>query len=500
MKTTLRLSLTLLAFLCLTAVTPKAEAVVPPPDGGYPNFNTAEGQNALFSLTTGQWNTALGAFTLWKNTDGSYNTAVGTAALLFNVGDQSAEEGIKNTAVGAAALLLNTTGSENTAVGVDALLNNTIGSSNTATGAFALNKNTGNVNTATGAFALFNNTDGGANTATGVNALSNNTSGYQNTATGYAALASNTTGDDNTANGVDALASNTIGGLNTAVGFFALSFNTTGSSNTAMGYQALLGTTTGSENTAVGAYALDSHNGTGNTALGFFAGAGFSTGDNNIAIGYNVFGVAGESNTIRIGNADITDTYISGISGTTVASGAAVLVDSSGHLGTLTSSKRFKEEIRPMNKTSEAIFSLEPVTFRYTKEIDPHRTPQLGLVAEDVEKVNPDLVVRDKEGKAYSVRYDQVNAMLLNEFLKEHRKVAEQESTITQLKSTVTKQDAAMIDLNSTVAKQEELISQQQKGLELLAGQLKEQAALIQVVSARVEMSKPASQVVNNAP
>jgi len=202
-----------------------------------------------------------------------------------------------------------------------------------------------------------------------------------------------------------------------------------------------------------------------NTALGQNAGQGLVDGNesNNIDIGANVEGVAGESNTIRLGNTDITDTFISGISGTTVASGAAVLVDSNGHLGTVTSSKRFKEEIRPMNKTSEAIFSLEPVTFRYKKEIDPAGTSQFGLVAEDVEKINPDLVVRDKEGKTYSVRYEAVNAMLLNEFLKEHKKTEKLEATVASLIATV-----------------------------------KEQAAQIQKVSAQLEANKPAPQVVNN--
>ncbi len=282
---------------------------------------------------------------------------------------------------------------------------------------------------------------------------------------------------------MDALASNTIGGLNTAVGFFALSFNTTGSSNTAVGYQALLGSTTGSENTAVGDDALASHNGNGNTALGVFAGAGLSTGDNNIDIGYNVFGVAGESNTIRIGNADITDTYISGISGTTVASGAAVLVDSSGHLGTLTSSKRFKEEIRPMNTTSEAIFSLEPVTFRYRKEIDPAGTSQFGLIAEEVAKVNPTLVLPDKEGKPYTVRYDAVNAMLLNEFLKEHKIVQE-------LQATVQKQEA-IIAQQQTSFKSE--FAAQEKRLETVTAGLEK-------VSAQLELSKSRPQTVLNNP
>ena len=198
-----------------------------------------------------------------------------------------------------------------------------------------------------------------------------------------------------------------------------------------------------------------------NTALGQNAGQGLVDGNesNNIDIGANVEGVAGESNTIRLGNTDITDTFISGISGTTVASGAAVLVDSNGHLGTVTSSKRFKEEIRPMNKTSEAIFSLEPVTFRYKKEIDSAGIQQLGLIAEDVEKVNPDLIVRDKEGKPYSVRYDQVNAMLLNEFLKEHkafveeqRKVQEQGASIARLEQQI---EALTVGLQKVTAQLE---------------------------------------------
>jgi hypothetical protein len=443
------------------------QGVVPPPDGGYPGNNTAEGQNALLSLTTGVNNTAVGWFSLKSNTDGQLNTAVGAGTLSSTV------HASRNTAIGGAALFSDTDGSFNTAVGALALWSNTFG----------------NTNTAIGDSALFLNTGGGANTATGVNALFSNTAGDQNTATGYAALANNTTGDDNTATGVSALAHNTIGGLNTAVGFFTLFSNTTGSSNTAVGYQALLGSSTGSGNTAVGDDALVGHNGNGNTALGVFAGAGQSTGDNNIAIGYNVFGVAGESNTIRIGNTDITDTFISGINGTTVASGAAVLVDSNDHLGTVTSSKRFKEEIRPMNKTSEAIFSLEPVTFRYKKEIDPEGKSQFGLVAEDVEKVNPALVLPDKEGKPYTVRYDQVNAMLLNEFLKEHKKVEQQQIKIE-------KQQATIADVMSALAQQQEnfqsKFAHQQKQIEVLT-------AGLQKVSAQLELSKSAPQTVQNS-
>jgi len=240
-------------------------------------------------------------------------------------------------------------------------------------------------------------------------------------------------------------------------------------------------------NTAIGQGALFGNtNGSLNVALGGAAGANLTTGDNNVDIGYNVQGVAGESNTIRIGNTDITTTIIRGISGQTIASGSTVLVAANGQLGTMTSSKRFKDEIKAMDKASEALFSLKPVTFRYKEEIDPVGIQQFGLVAEDVEKVNPDLVVRDENGKVNSVRYDQVNAMLLNEFLKEHRKVAEQDRKIQE-------QEATIAQLKSTVA-------QQQNGMEVVTRRLEEQAAQIQKVSAQVELSKPASQTVVNSP
>jgi hypothetical protein len=218
------------------------------------------------------------------------------------------------------------------------------------------------------------------------------------------------------------------------VGFDALLHHTEGFENTALGSNALFFLTTGNNNTVVGEDAGENlTTGNNNTALGRSAGANLTANDsNNIDIGFNVGGVAGESNTIRIGNNDVTDTFIRGISGRTVASGTTVLVDSNNHLGTVTSSQRFKEDIKPMDKISEALFSLKPVTFRYKKTIDPIGTLQFGLVAEDVEKVNPDLVVRDEKGEVNSVRYDQVNAMLLNEFLKEHYRVRELETTLVQ--------------------------------------------------------------------
>jgi hypothetical protein len=205
--------------------------------------------------------------------------------------------------------------------------------------------------------------------------------------------------------------------------------------------------------------------------LGRLAGANLDTGDNNIDIGYNVAGVAGESNTIRIGNTDITDTFIRGISGATASGGAAVFVNGNGKLGTMTSSARFKEEIKPMGDASELILALRPVSFRYKKEIDPARLPQFGLIAEDVKRVNPDLVTRDGEGRVSSVRYEQINAMLLNEFLKEHHKVQQLEANAAE----------------------------EQKEINVLRSELKEQRTLIQKVNEKLELNKPAPQTVTTA-
>jgi hypothetical protein len=416
MKLNIRLILMTLALLCF-GLLPTMHAVNPPPGGFYPGFNTAEGQNALFSLTTGSANTAVGWFSLWGNTEGSFNTAAGAGALLFNTADQ-------NTAFGAAALLFNTTGDGNTAVGVTALLSNTEGRSNTAIGVTA----------------LFSNTAGEANTANGYRALNLNTTGNNNAANGVSALAANTTGNENTANSVLALFHNTTGVSNTANGVLALFSNTTGNHNTANGYFALESNTTGSNNTAVG--------------LG--AGDNVTTASNVIAIGANGANV---NNSCFIGR----------IRGVTTANADAipVLIDSAGQLGTMSSSRRFKDEIKAMDNASEAIHALKPVTFRYKS--DKTGTPQFGLIAEEVAKANPDLMVRDENGDIY-VRYEAVNAMLLNEFLKEHRKNKEQEKTIAELKS----------------------------GMTALIATLKEQAAQIQKVSAQLEASKPASQVVSN--
>src|SRR5204863_5767742 len=199
-------------------------------------------------------------------------------------------------------------------------------------------------------------------------------------------------------------------------------------------------------------------------------------------------GVADESNTIRMGNETHTNTFIAGISGVTVPGGVGVIIDTTGHLGTTTSSAHFKEAIKPMDKASEAILALKPVTFHYKKELDPEGIPQFGLVAEDVEKVNPALVARDAQGKVFTVRYEAVNAMLLNEFLKEHRKGQEQDATISQLKSALAEQHN---DFHSALA-------EQRNQIKALTTALKEQAARIQKVSAQLIADKARSHLVVN--
>ena len=321
------------------------------------------------------------------------------------------------------------------------------------------------------------------NTVLGDDALLNNI-GSANTATGFQALFSNTTGNENTAVGWRALQGNTIGVANTAVGTNALQGGGTGDGNTVLGESALGNWTTASRNTAVGLEALlNNSSGNSNIAVGDSAGANLTTGDNNIDIGNE--GVAGESDTIRIGTQGTqTRTFIAGIAGAAVT-GRPVMINANGKLGTPPSSARFKDEIKPMDKASEAILALKPVTFRYKEEIDAESTPQFGLIAEDVEKVNPALVARDKQGKPYTVRYEAVNAMLLNEFLKEHCKVQEQEATIAELKSIA--------------AKQEMINAQQQREVKALAATLREQASQIQKVGAQLELTKaPAQTVINN--
>jgi hypothetical protein len=349
-------------------ILPVAQAVVPPPDGGYPNFTTAEGTKALQNLTTGAGNTGVGWYSLFSVTAAGFNTGVGAGTLALNIA-------AGNTAIGAGALLSNTTGY---------------------------------ANTANGAFALIHNSTGFENAAFGTNALFDNRDGHDNVAVGVSALVRNS-GIDNTACGADALNNNTTGNFN--------------------------------------------------IALGRSAGENVTTADSVICIGTNVAG-ANVSQTTWIGNVYGVTTQ----SGTT----APVIISDTGQLGTAASSERFKKDIATMDKASEVIMGLRPVTFHYKS--DAKETPQFGLIAEEVAKVNPALVLPDKEGKPFTVRYDQVNAMLLNEFLKEHRKVQELEANAAE----------------------------QQREIKALIAMVKEQSAQIQKVTADIEMSKTASNIVLN--
>ena len=374
--------------LVALALLPMAQAAPAPntPDpGSKPVSNTADGQNALLSITSGTHNAAFGFDALLSNSDANFNTAVGSVALLLN-------DGTQNTAVGAGALLFNTIAFDNNAVGAFALFNNDSDAAGSA-----------NFNNAHGRNALFSNVDGFENNAFGDDAMFDNT--------------------------------------------------------------------TGSRNTAVGDDALDSNvDGSNNVAIGDEAGTGLGPSVNN-CIAINVPGAgpfATFDNTCFIGS--IFDQPVSD-----PGTQEAVFVDTNNVVGIFASSRRFKHDIQPMDKASEAILALKPVTFKYNSDVNG-RT-QYGLVAEDVAQVNPDLVVQHKNGDISTVRYEQVNAMLLNEFLKEHKKVEAQQASIAELKSTV---------------------ALQQKGMEVLTAQLKEQAAQIQKVSAQIEVSKPEAKTVAN--
>src|SRR5436309_1937810 len=477
------------------------------------NFNTATGAGAQLLNLLGTRDTANGAFALEQNITGTDNTAIGSSALFNN--DLTAN-GLANgnTAVGSSALASNIDGASNTAVGLATLLHSFFASGNTAIGDLALlnNDNTGN------GFANFN-------TAVGDGALQNNIDAFGNTAIGALALRNNDSSGTGTAR------------FNTAVGGSALTGNTDGESNTAVGFNARENSPTGTVNTAVGRRALQNlDGGHENTAVGWGAGGNYSgTETNNICIGDQTAGVTGESNAIRIGDnstsggIDLLDggagaNFIligtgmgtqgisvssllgfgtvqigNGLSTVALASSCniggiynqsfgpadmAVRIGSDNKLGTVVSSRRFKHDIEPIDKASEAILTLKPVTFHYNS--DTTNTPRFGLIAEDVAEVSPQLVIPDKEGKPLSVRYEDVYVMLLNEFLKEHKKVEEQQLRIT--------------DLNYRVAKQDAIIAQQQKGMDVLTAQLKEQAAQIQKVSAQLEVNKAAPQVVVNKP
>jgi hypothetical protein len=311
---------------------------------------------------------------------------------------------------------------------------------------------TGNRNTALGEYALSSNTSGSDNTAVGNEACLANTEGDSNTAVGSFSLLSNTTGDVNTAIGSGSLVSSTTGSANSALGVGSLNSNTTGGSNTAVGFQALFSNSTSSNNTAVGANALGNASGSGNIALGRSAGFNITSGSNNIDIGNLAPG--NESNTIRIGSSTQTATYIAGINGATASSGVQVYVDSSGKLGTVTSSKRFKEDVQDMAEASDTLLRLRPVTFHYKKGYDDgSHLLQFGLIAEEVAQVAPELVQNDANGKPFTVRYHAVNAMLLNELQKQHAKVEEQAAELARQKAQIEQQEARIQRLEALLSK-----------------------------------------------
>lgn len=376
----------------------------------------------LFIHNLGNGNFAGGLGALAVNT-GWYNTAVGEFALQANTGASA------NTAIGYQALNGNTTGIQNTAVGTQALLDNTTGGANVATGWAALAGNkTGVGNTATGALSLGLNTTGSNNTGTGVYALYEN-GGNNNTAVGSGVLWANT-GENNTAIGAGAFSAGLRNGVrtsmsgsnNAAAGADSLTNNTTGSNNVAAGANVLYVNTTGGNNTGLGFSALYNGNGANNTAQGYMAGYNATTGSYNVFIANQ--GTAADTNLIRIGDSNQTATFISGIRGTTTgqANAIPVVIDSNGQLGTLSSSRKVKSDIRDMRDTTDTIMSLRPVEFRYTSQ-GPEATVQYGLIAEEVDEIAPELAVRRPNGEVETVYYDKVNAMLLGAVQKQQRTI-----------------------------------------------------------------------------
>jgi len=354
-----------------------------------------------------------------------------------------------NTFEGENALINLGIGAGNTAFGWEALAFTSATSFNTGIGGGALALNNSDNNTAVGAGAMLLNLSGTQNVAVGTDALLNNDSGSDNNAIGAFALFSNIGGTFNNAHGRNALTAN-LGDENNAMGDDAMDSNTTGSFNTAMGDDALDGCTTGSSNVAVGDE----------------AGTAVVAGSNIICIGAGVTGGGGPfqdfDNTCFIGS-------IFGEPTSDPGTQTAVYVDQFNVVGIFNSSRQYKHDIQPMDKSSETLYQLKPVTFKFNSDVKG--STQYGLIAEDVAQVDPQLVVR-KNGETVTVRYEQINSMLLNEFLKEHKKVEEQQASISQLKSE----------------------------MQTMVAQLKEQAAQIQKVSAQVQVSKTAPQVVVNKP
>jgi hypothetical protein len=436
-----------------TAGTPAKASEV---NGNFSAVSAAVNDNASRITTLESTVTPAGNIVLVPSTTSTGNILKGTLLFIHNFGTD-------NTFIGVNAGNLTMNGPQNTASGVSALFANT----------------TGNSNTADGAHALQSNTIGSANTASGANALQSNTTGTNNTASGGAALFANTTGSSNTASGSVALASNRTGSENTATGWSALLSNGTGFRNTASGVHALENNTTGSNNTASGAYALiNNTTGSDNIAIGYNAG-GAINGNNNIDIGHQ--GIATDANTIRIGNGvgngAHTATFIAGIRGVTTGTADAVnvVIDSTGQLGTVSSSRRAKDDIADMGTASSALMKLRPVTFHYKLDKNPKsRTLQYGLVAEEVAEVAPSLVAHSADGKIETVYYQFLGPMLLNEFQKQQRTIEAQTAELTKRELEIAElrqQTARIAELEKQVARTTATLERlEQKGMIATAG------------------------------
>jgi trimeric autotransporter adhesin len=381
-----------------------------------------------------------------------------------------------------------------------------IGNLNTATGRNALRSNTtGFNNTANGSSALFSNTTGFDNTALGTNALASHTTGTRNTASGSFALRNNTIGNDNTANGTSALFANTTGTRNTATGGSALQSNTIGFNNTASGVSALFANTTGSSNVAIGDSALQFNTtGSGNVALGISAGLNLTTSSNNVDIANR--GVAGDSGIIRIGTSGTqTSTFIAGINGVTASGGVQVFINSSGQLGTLTSSKRFKQDINSIGTLSERLLKLRPVSFRYKQSAEKGAQPlQYGLIAEEVAKVFPELVQYDKEGKPFTVYYHLLTPLILGELqrqqaqlISEKTQLAAQKAQLASFRSKEEEQQAKLSSLQSKDQAQHAEITRLRQQLTTMQAQ---QEQMMKAVSTRLNELERAVQVNGKAP
>jgi trimeric autotransporter adhesin len=419
-------------------------------DGALGVASTGVGYVVLQANTSGSYNTGVGAFALYDNTTGHHNAALGYGALASNT------TGNDNTAIGHDALEYSPAGSQNTALGTYAM-QRTTGSNNTAAGYAALSNNTtGGDNTASGTYALGSNASGNGNTANGFNALYANQSGSYNAAYGFNALSANSTGGYTTAVGAYALEVTTTGGYDTAFGAYALSANTTGSNNTAFGYAALRSTTTGDNNIGFGYQSLYSgKNGSNNIAMGYKS-AYSTNGSNNIEIGSQ--GDLADDGVIRIGTQGTqTAAYMAGVSDAKIT-GSAVYVTSSGQLGVLASSERYKTAIASMGSNTVKLQQLRPVSFHL--KTDPTGTVQYGLIAEEVDKVYPELVIRDDTGKIQGVRYEELAPMLLSEMQHERKEMTEkldaQAAEIRDLKKLVVEMQTGLLALRAN----DELVAQ----------------------------------------